>query len=211
MCESQVHEVAVIIEDGVTVPLNKPGTVVVFSRNKGSWTKDREMHFEVDPAKGLGEMRVKVGELLKFVEPCKIFVARSASGALFYELEKARFNVWEIPGTPGTFLEQVWSEDEKDRIESAAPEVDTVIPVQMEKAPGSYFISIKETQGKRPELSSKQILQSFIRKGKFATLEIVCDHVPPWIDMESRTVGFRVETERTAPNEVHLRLTKIGD
>lgn len=209
MCESIAHEVAAIIEDGVTIPLNKPGTVVVFRRDKGSWTKDREMSFKVDPAKGLDEMRGKVGELLKFMEPCKIFVARSASGAMFYELEKAQFNVWEIPGTPDAFLEQVWSEDEKDRNDMAAPAV-SEIPVPLENTSGNFFISIKETEGKRPELSSKQILQSFIRKGNFATLEIVCDHVPPWIESESRTVGFKIETERLGPNEVHLKLIKIG-
>lgn len=209
MCESTVHEVAAIIQDGVTVPLNKPGTVVVFRREKGSWVKDREMSFQVDPAKGLGEMRGRVGELLRFMEPCKIFVARSASGALFYELEKAQFNVWEIPGTPDAFLEQVWSEDEKDRSDAAAPQV-AEIPIPLENTPGNFFISIKETQGKRPELSSKQILQSFIRKGRFATLEIICDHVPPWIEMESRTVGFKIETTRLGPNEVHLKLVKMG-
>jgi Fe-only nitrogenase accessory protein AnfO len=209
MCESISHEVAAIIEDGVTVPLNKPGTVVVFRREKGSWVKDREMNFKVDPAKGLGDMRGRVGELLKFMEPCKIFVARSVSGALFYELEKAQFNVWEIPGTPEAFLEQVWSEDEKDRNDMAAPAV-SEIPFPLENTPGNFFISIKETQGKRPELSSKQILQSFIRGGKFATLEIICDHVPPWIEVESRTVGFKIETDRLGPNEVHLKLIKIG-
>ena len=83
------------------------------------------------------------------------------------------------------------------------------VPVPLEDTPGNFFISIKETQGKRPELSSKQILQSFIRKGSFASLEIVCDHVPPWIEMESRTVGFKIETERQGPNEVHLKLIKI--
>ena len=208
MCESIAHEVAAIIEDGVTVPLNKPGTVVVFRRDKGSWTRDREMSFKVDPEKGLGDMRSRVGELLKFMEPCKIFVARSASGALFYELEKAQFNVWEIPGTPDAFLEQVWSEDEKDRNDKAAPAI-SGIPVPLENTPGNFLISIKDTQGKRPELSSKQILQSFIRKGNFVTLEIVCDHAPPWIEIESRTVGFKIETERLGPNEVHLKLIKI--
>jgi Fe-only nitrogenase accessory protein AnfO len=209
MCESIAHEVAAIVEDGVTIPLNKAGTVVVFRREKGSWVKDREMSFKVDPTKGLGEMRGKVGELLKFMEPCKIFVARSASGALFYELEKAQFNVWEIPGTPDTFLEKVWSEDEKDRNDLGAPAI-AEIPLPLENTTGNFFISIKETQGKMPEFSSKQILQSFIRRGRFATLEIVCDHVPPWIEMESRTVGFKIETERLGPSEVHLKLIKIG-
>jgi Fe-only nitrogenase accessory protein AnfO len=209
MCQNISNEVAVIVEDGETVPLNTPGTVIVFKREKGVWEKDREMVFAVDPTKGLGDMRGKVAELLRFMDNCRIFVARSASGALFYELEKAKFNVWEIPGAPDAFLEQVWSEDEKDRAEPSSPSL-AAIPVPIENTHGNYFISIKETQGKRPELSSKQILQSFIRKGMFATLEIVCDHVPPWIEIESRTVGFKMETRRLGPSEVYLKLTKIG-
>jgi Fe-only nitrogenase accessory protein AnfO len=208
MCENAVNEVAAILEDGATIPLNRPGTVVVFRREKGAWVKDREIPFQVDPAKGLGDMRGKVRELLSFLGPCRTFVARSASGALFYELEKAQFNLWEIAGSPDSFLEQVWSEDGKDHSEMTV-QATVPMPVPLESTPGNFFISIKETQGKRPELSSKQILQSFIGKGRFSTLEIVCDHVPPWIEMESRRVGFKMETERAGPNEVHLRLIRI--
>ncbi|MDW5561820.1 MAG: Fe-only nitrogenase accessory AnfO family protein [Methanomassiliicoccus sp.] len=206
MCERAIPEVASLTgSDGSTVQLNWPGIVVVHRRVRGKWTKDREMPFLIDSGKGLVEMRTKCTELIKFLGSCKIFVARNASGVLFFELEKAHVNVYEIKGTPSDFLEQVWSEDEKDCDETISP---ATMPVPLERSPGNYYISIKEAQSKQPEFSSKQILQAFVRRGKFATLEVVCDHVPPWIELESRTVGFRLDPKKTGPGEVHLMLTK---
>jgi Fe-only nitrogenase accessory protein AnfO len=206
VCERIVPQVAALLgSDDNTVLLNRPGTVVVYRRERGEWRRDREMPFQVDPAKGLAEMRSRCTELVSFLGPCKIFAARSTAGVLFFELEKAHINVYEIEGTPAAFLEQVWSEDEKDMDETTVP---AAMPVPLERSPGHYYISIKEIQGKRPEFSSKQILQAFVRKGKFATLEVVCDHIPPWIELESRTVGFRMDPEKAGPNEIHLMLTK---
>lgn len=205
-CEKQ--EIAVILgEDGRTVPLSRGGRVTVFGRDVGQWTKKREMDFVVDPDKGLATMRETFADLIRFLDKCHIFVASSATGALFFELEKAKFSVWEIQGEPSSFLEQVWTDDDADHDEG--PQTFEV-PVPVQRAPGDYYISIKEIQGKRPDLSSKRLLQSFIRKGDFQTLEIICDHVPPWIELESNTVGFRMESEKEDGGRVLLKLVKVS-
>lgn len=210
MCQQNAHEVATLLgEDGATVPLNRPGRVVVYRRNKGVWQPDRELLFEIDPEKGLGEMRSRTRDLLRFLNECRTFVTRSASGALFYELEKGQFNVWEVLGRPEEFLEQLWSEEELERDEEPMP-IAAVIPVPLERTPGDFAISIRDIQGKRPELSSKRVLQQFIRSGKFRSLEITCDHVPPWIEMEAAGVGFTMETEPLGKGEILVRLVMTG-
>ena len=202
-----VQEIAAIIgEDGGSIPLSEPGTVVVYRRVRGRWEKDREIVFAIEPARGLRELRKKVEELRALLRDCRVFVAKSASGALFFELEKARFSVWEIAGTPEEFLDSVWRDEKAEQMQVLPPEAS--IPAPTETSPGHFTISIKEIQGKRPEVSSKQVLQEFVRRGAFAELDILCDHLPPWIEVDAQRCGYEVETEQIGKNEVNVRLTK---
>lgn len=203
-----IQEIAAIIgEDGASVPLNEPGTVVVYRRVRGSWEKDREMAFSIGAAGGLRELRIKVEELRSLLRDCRVFVAESASGALFFELEKARFSVWEIAGTPAEFLDGVWRDEKAERAAECLPPA-AGIPAPAETSPGHFTISIKEIQGKRPEVSSKQVLQEFVRRGRFETLDVFCDHLPPWIEVDADRCGYDVATEQTGKNEVKVRLMK---
>jgi Fe-only nitrogenase accessory protein AnfO len=203
-----IQEIAAIIgPDGESVALNEPGTVVVYRRIRGSWEKDREMAFSIVGAQDLRELRSRVEELKTFLRDCRVFVALSASGALFFEMEKARFSVWEIAGTPAEFLDSVWRDEKAELAETCLPP-GAGIPAPAETSPGRFTISIKAIQGKRPEVSSKQVLQDFVRRGAFTELAIVCDHLPPWIEVDAERCGYSVETETVGKNEVNVRLTK---
>jgi Fe-only nitrogenase accessory protein AnfO len=208
MCLS---EIAVFLGgDNRTIPLNEPGTLTVFRRERGAWVKDRERAFALNPAHGLRELRNDVAGLVQFLSPCTVLVAKTASGALYFELEKAKFSVWEIAGTPPEFLDQVWR-DEKESQEAAPLPAGTDIPAPLELLPGKFFLSIKEIQGKRPEVSSKQVLQQFVQAGAFSELEIICDHLPPWIEVEAACRGYDLTTERTGTNEMKVVLrTQAG-
>ena len=203
-----IQEIAAIIgPDGGAIPLSEPGTVVVYRRVRGSWEKDREMAFSIEQACGLRDLRNKVEELKAHLRDSRVFVAKSASGALFFELEKAKVSVWEIAGTPAEFLDSVWRDEKAEQL-AACLSPDVGIPSPTETSPGSFTISIKEIQGKRPEVSSKQVLQDFVRKGAFEQLDILCDHLPPWIEMDAVRCGYEVETVQIGKNEVNVRLTK---
>ena len=214
MCQKRMDrtgpEIAAILgSDGCSSTLSEPGTVVVFSKKGCSFEPVREMAFALDPDKGLKELRAKMAELIKFLNGCKIFVARSASGALYFELEKAGFSVWEIAGKPEDFLAIVLDDEEKERVAAQMPSL-TGIPAPAERSPGSFFISIKEIQGQSPAISSKQVLQQFIREGKFRELEIICDHVPPWIEMDAECRGYSLRSEKLGPNECRVQLTRTS-
>lgn len=191
--------------DGSSAALGEQGMVSVFRRAQGSWELNREKELSMGKAKGMREMRLKMAEILQFLDGCSIFVARSATGIPFFELEKAGCRVWEFTGMPADFLEHVWEQEEAER---TAPKTQSVpiIPVPEEKAPGEYFISIRAIQGKSAEITSKQILQQFIRKGDFRSLVIICSHIPPWLEVESMSGRIAFETERPGMNEFRIKI-----
>jgi Fe-only nitrogenase accessory protein AnfO len=199
-------EIAAILDSsGMSNTLSEPGNVVVYRKKGCSWEAERSFAFALDQTKGLRELRVKMAELLTFLGDCRIFVAKSASGALYFELEKAGCSIWEISGRPEDFLDIVLDDEEKERVAAQVSSV-TAIPAPCERSPGEFYISIKEVQGKSPSISSKQVLQQFIRDGKFKTLEIHCDHVPPWIEVEAENRGFTLESTTLGKNEIQVIL-----
>jgi len=199
-------EIATVIGcDGRSSSLTRPGTVVVFRRNRGSWSKEREMSFSADEKDNLTDIRRKMHDLISFLGDCRIFVADAASGALYFELMKAGCSIFEVSGIPDDFLEDVLAEEEKEQALQTAGRT-AVVPGPYERAPGEYVISIKEIQGKIPGITSKQILLDFLRAGWFSSLEITCDHIPPWIEMESEQKGFRIESEKIRVNEVKMKV-----
>lgn len=206
-----IAEIAVITgSDGKTIPLNEPGTVIVYRRNRGQWQEDREFLFSLEKIGDLAGLRLVMMDLIQFLGMCRTVVAKSASGAVFFELEKARCAIWEISGTPEEFLDLVWQDTKNEQDATALLPEGADIPAPLEISPGCYTISIREIQGKRPELSSKQVLRQFVRQGAFTELEITCDHVPPWIEMEAECRGFSLHSEKLGPNECRVLLVRTS-
>lgn len=204
-----VHEIAVITgSDGRTIPLSEPGTVIVYRMVRGTWLVERRLMFALESDGGLAGLRRRMGELIAFLGTCRTFVARSASGASFFELEKAECQVFEIIGSPSEFLGTVWLEVKEEQESKSPLPTGADIPAPLEIAPGKYYISIREIQGKRPEVSSKQVLRTFVQAGAFTELEIACDHVPPWIEVDAERLGYGIVSERTGTNEVKVLLRR---
>ena len=180
----------------------------MYRRVHGTWHSERRLPFSLDADSGLAGLRTRTGELTRFLGECRTLVAQSASGALFFGLEKAGCQLYEIAGSPSEFLNTVWR-DAKEEQEAQAPlPAGTDIPAPLELAPGKFYISIREIQGNRPEVSSKQVLRSFVQHGAFAELEIVCDHVPPWIEMDAERLGFEITSERTGLHDVKVLIRR---
>jgi Fe-only nitrogenase accessory protein AnfO len=202
------REIAVFMgADGTSAPLDEPGKVVIYRRAQGLWEPDREKDFFIGGAAGMRDLRLKMGEMLQFLGGCRVFVARSATGVPYFELEKAGHSVWESEGCPACFLEQVWTEEEQER---AAEKTQTApdLPVPEETTQGNFYVNIREIQGNSADVTSKQVLQQFIARGGFRSLAIICSHVPPWIEVEALRRGFGFETEQLGSHEFQVRVIK---
>lgn len=206
MCISEIAVITGI--DGRTVPISEPGTVIVYRRVNGTWLAERRLPFSLESDGGLAGLRRRMGDLIAFLGTCRTFVARSASGASFFELEKAECQVFEIAGSPSEFLGTVWLEAKEEQDAKSPLPAGADIPAPLEISPGKYYISIREIQGKRPEMSSKQVLRTFVQQGTFSELEIICDHVPPWIEVDAERLGYDLTHEQTALHDVKVLLKR---
>jgi Fe-only nitrogenase accessory protein AnfO len=201
-------EIAVFLgADGTTASPDELGTVSVFRRTLGAWELNREKPFFMGAARGMRELRLKMSEMLQFMDGCRIFVAKSITGVPYFELERAGCAVWEYEGEPSVFLEHVWQQEEKE-LEMEKMQASPGMPAPEERTPGNYYISIKEIQRSMPEVTSKQVLRQFICQGGFRTLEIDCGHVPPWLELEAACGRLTYQAEQLGRGEFRVKITK---
>ena len=180
------NEVAVMLgADGKTVSLNEGGILTIYQRNGCHcsgfhWQQSREKHISLGEIRGIKELRVKMAEVIAFMGDCRQLIIRNVTGVPYFELEKAGFNVWEADGNPLDYLDQVDLES-NNSIENADEE-NHEVPVPLEVFPGCYRISLAEIQQNHTHFTSKQVLLPFLHQGNFHLLEILCDHIPPWLE-----------------------------
>jgi len=146
-----------------------------------------------------------MAEVIEFLGTCNVFVARAIVGVPYYELEKAGCSVWEFDGEPLDFLNYIQEKEEEAKLEEVEP---MVIPVPEELANGYYRISIKQIQEIESGITSKQVLLPFLRQGNYYQLEVICSHIPPWLETETLTGNLVCESEKIAPGEVRLVVRK---
>jgi len=134
-------------------------------------------------------------------------VGSAISGVPYFELEKAGCSVWKFNGRPQEFLDYILAEEEINDLKATGPG-GVSVPEPEEVSEGCYQISIKDIQQNRHGLTSKQVLLSFLRKGVFYSLEVLCSHIPPWLHTEILSGGIKGKIERISCNEVKVLINK---
>lgn len=203
-------DIAVCIgEDGVTSSLYEGSKLVIYQKQQGSWEVGRETVMTLDQKGGMGGLRRQMAEIGLFLDQCKIFVGRAIVGMPYFELEKMECSIWEFEGEPLTFLDYVLSKEEEKLAESQLL-VPQAVPVPIEKENGEYYISIKDIQEMGSGITSKQVLMSFLRQGNFYSLEVLCNHIPPWLEADLKDGPLVGRIEKKSPTETYVYITRRG-
>jgi len=192
--------------DGETAAISLPGNIVVYSNRLGNWKVERQLAFHLKRDQGLKIMREQISKLIDYLGECKVFIASMITGVPYYELEKAGVSVWEFEGKPQDFLDYILEKEEAEQQTVQSPPL--VIPVPEHLGDGFYRISIKEIQETDSSVTSKQVLASFLRQANYYQLEVLCNHVPRWLETEAMLGSLNYLCEKIAPGEIRLTLRK---
>lgn len=204
-------EIAIFVgRDGLIASMQEAGEIRVYQHYCGTWDMCRKMPFFLDTVRGLHSMRDYMKTVLHFLGECRIFIGLAVSGVLFFELEKAGFTIWEATGLPLEVLQGVL-EEEGNRISSRAKATAAISkPEPREISPGFYSISLKDIQNCGGRVTSKQVLIPLLQKMDFIDLEIICSHVPPWLEEQILTGQLRARVDKSSSFESRINITGHG-
>lgn len=60
---------------------------------------------------------------------------------------------------------------------------------------GSYYIDLRIITENNEKVTSKQVLLPFFYNTIFEELELTCDHIPPWFDVELKQLNLKYNSE----------------
>lgn len=190
------EKIAVCVDaSGATVSLYETGKIIIYEKLEGRWQENQSCDSGLGQVSGIKELRLQMTRIIKYLGDCRIFVAQNIAGVPYFELEKAEVSVWEITGHAEDLLEEIWqSENEKSAL--VQPPVEMIAPHLVQTFPGCFRISLVEIQSSDSFLTTKQVLLPILRKADFYTLEVLCNHVPPWLELELESGNYQSYIER---------------
>ena len=156
------------------------GVLSVYLRENGNWRMTMSCSLQMDASSGMDGLRRQMAEVIVWLDDCTILAAASVTGVPYFELEKAGVAVWELQGAfervqlEGILQEEALAQRERRQTQPAIPQPEHL-------GNGRYRISIKEVQ-ESGGATSKQVLQHFLEKGCYEEVEVLCAHVPPWLE-----------------------------
>ncbi|MFT4145870.1 MAG: Fe-only nitrogenase accessory AnfO family protein [Mobilitalea sp.] len=187
-------EIAVLVNsEGNTTGFEKEGMIRVYSKTNCEWSILRQMEYSTKNMVDATALHNKVKEICLWLENCKIIVVNRIRGVYYIAFEEKQISMLEIKGYPIDFLDDIQECVQHQRTGQEIPmEHNTIFKLRQ----GVYHTDLREVMKGNTSYSSKQILLPFLRQQKFTQLEIICDHVPKWLEKEQTQLEVRILIEK---------------
>jgi Fe-only nitrogenase accessory protein AnfO len=204
--------------DQIAVLLNKNSEIaaledftelVVFDKHEMEWLVVKSISTSIDFLQDLSSLRQNLQQLAMQLGDCKIIVGRTISGIGYRIFDKMGFDIFEIAAFIPAILDKIVL-DVKNSLASNTDEnslLNNDSPVET-NIPGIYFLDLIAVQKRNPQISSKKMLQPFLNKTPFVRLDIVCGHIPPWIEKLAEDKKFELEVEKLEQQNVKVSIMK---
>lgn len=186
-------EIAVLVDsEGKTSGFDKAGSIRIYSKVNCEWTVVRHMEYSTENVLDSVTLHKRINEIGDWLEKCKIVVVNRIRGIHYIAFEERQISMLEIKGLPETFLEDIRECVQHCRTGKKIPMEHNAI---FELRPGIFHTDLREVMKGNTSYNSKQILVPFLKKQKYSLLEIICEHVPKWLENEQNELNIRISVE----------------
>lgn len=170
---------------------------------KGAWQELAAIPFTLSGCYELAEMRTRIKALEQHLPQGAIIAGTSISGLAYNEFSQMGFCLCELESFNPDILDALAAEV------AAEAEPDAQIPTEPVSgdSPGSYKINLMEVQAAHAEISSKKALRPFLAATPFVELEIICSHMPPWLEEHMNQRNLTCARSRTPEGNLRLRIS----
>lgn len=170
---------------------------------KGAWQQLESIPFTLSGCYELAEMRNRIKALERHLPQGAVIAGTSISGLAYSEFSRMGFCLCELDTFSPDILDALASEI----LASAQGEVQVPTAPTLTDIPGVYSINLMEVQAAHPDVTSKKALRPFFDSTPFVELELVCGHMPPWLEEYLRQHHLTCSRMRQDDGTVHARIS----
>ncbi|MCM1566874.1 MAG: hypothetical protein FNP40_10430 [Dehalobacter sp. 4CP] len=207
------HKMTVMLDkEGKTALLTDLCRAVTFVRNAGVWSEEVAKEFTLSGITSMEELRDKIADLTAFMADSKILAAEKMEGIVLNILKQKKIKIWEVKGRPPEFLDKILQNEEEELIQEKGLLLKTAAENEdkrfiREISSGHYVVSLEEIQENHLQVTTKQVLLPFLRQKKFRVLEVICNHIPQWLEPELIACRCSLQICRQDEGRVELIVT----
>ncbi|OAV65927.1 Fe-only nitrogenase accessory protein AnfO [Bacteroidales bacterium Barb6XT] len=213
---------ALVDEKGNALPFSESGTIKLYDFDDCGSRCLREIAYDPAGKLTLSAIRPYLSGIVAQLDGCKTFAMQKKAGLfnVIFE-EELGVRIWGVSGSPVAVFPQI-----KEQAEALGAELDAcaggcfschgggqtggaemIIPAPSPVGDidsGMFQINLIEVQQKNSSLNSQEILLPFLEgKKDFIELEIICMHVPKWLDRELGALNLQLAVEEQKDGFCH--------
>lgn len=205
------RQVAIFVDNhGESTLLQEAENVNVYVNEDENWHLIKNIPFALFGVKDLNDTRERISKLIESLDNCNIIVGEEFTGLIYTVFHSANFKIIEASGKPEEFLDELivkLEEYEAELLSQKAKAAAIEEPVALDKE-GYYYLDLNELQKNNSSISSKQALVPFLKNKTFYELQVICSHVPPWLENELEKLGYNKNIEQLQNNQFKISITK---
>ncbi|WP_373481642.1 Fe-only nitrogenase accessory AnfO family protein [Acetobacterium sp.] len=183
---------------------------VFYSKAESGWRQSDRVPFSCDLSGGLASIRENISQMLGAFNDCRIIITQSIAGIPYQIFDRSGFIICESE----TFDLELLDAIQADLLrQDAEIQEDTSLLVKTPEetdVPGYYLFDLTQLQKKHPEISSKKALLPFLKETAFYTLEVICDHIPPWFEQQLPKMQLQYRIENKNDSTQHVVITHVA-
>ena len=188
---------------------------IVYTKDESVWRESETIVFKPDLSGGIATIRESITSIIREFNTCKIIITKSLTGLPYQIFDQAGFIICESENFDLDLLNAIQSDLISIDEETNADELLLSNTPAETDEPGHYFIDLTKVQKKHPEMSSKMSLLPFLKDSPFYTLEVVCDHIPPWFDhkLPEMNLSYSIENrlqQNKNDSAKHVLITHVA-
>lgn len=153
-------------------------------------TEDRRTQSVNRRPSQLRQLREEIRRMIDRLGSCRVIAESGLGGIALGEFGKAGFSIFDITEYNGTVLDGIMEDlrQAREEHEQQVRQMNRTQPVETD-VPGIYSFNLTAAQNGHPELSSKMLLQDFLKSTPFLELRLTRAHFPPWLERSGYDVA----------------------
>lgn len=176
-------------------PLVQADTMMVFEKRKNDWVPRKEIPYQIDLSTNLQEIRNQARNLITKLDDCKIIVSQSITGLVYNVFDRMGFHIFEVAAFQPAIFDNILADIHHNTENIQHNEAIPTTPI--ETVDGIFFLDLIQLQINRPDISSKKALQPFLNSTPFIKLDMLCSHLPPWLENTEYKSKFDITSKKS--------------
>lgn len=200
------NKIAIIMKDNDSVAAYfEAEKIVIFNKDDFVWEPVFEISMPADLKTSPAGMRAGTVKIIEALGDCRIIAGGGIVGVPYTEFERYGFYIFDISEYGHEMFEAILEDIENEDGEAALKKkiILEARPVET-STPGVYYLDLVALQTECPEVSSKQAMKEFFETTPFMELQLICNHIPPWLE----GMGLDIKESKTAEGKIRAIITR---